>query len=165
MFARHEKAYRNTCTFPLPSMFKNCTLLCIWCQTQIYRDETHTEHVQEMEQRGFDYSMIDRVVDTILNLCTPDLIFLFGSAANGTAKYGSDIDILLVMETDDKPISRGMDILDALDVDTSVDLIVLTPKEFQTFREDSRSFTSHILNSGRPVFGSVRLSRMAEAGR
>ena len=106
-------------------------------------------------KREFDYSMVDEVVRTILEHCDPELIFLFGSAAKGTAKYGSDIDVLVVMETDEKPINRGMDILDALDVDTSVDLIVMTPEEFSKYRKDSRSFTSHILSSGRPVYGTV----------
>ncbi|MPM90376.1 hypothetical protein SDC9_137497 [bioreactor metagenome] len=104
---------------------------------------------------GFDYSMVDRVVETILEHCQPELIFLFGSVANGTARYGSDIDILLVTETDERPIDRGKDILEALDVDTSVDLIVMTPGEFRNNRRDPRSFTSHILNSGRPVYGTV----------
>ncbi len=106
-------------------------------------------------KREFDYSMVDRVVETILDHCEPELIFLFGSAAKGTAEYGSDIDILVVMETDEKPINRGKEILDALDVDTTVDLIVMTPEEFMTHRRDSRSFTSHILGSGRPVYGTV----------
>jgi predicted nucleotidyltransferase len=101
--------------------------------------------------------MVDRVVDTILNHCDPELIFLFGSVAKGTARYGSDIDILVVMETDEKPIKRGMDILDDIDVDTSVDLIVMTPREFSRFREDPSSFTSHILSSGRIVYGTARL--------
>lgn len=109
--------------------------------------------------------MIDRVVDTILEHCDPDLIFLFGSAAEGTAVHGSDIDVLVVMETDEKPIDRGMDILKALDVDTSVDLIVMTPEEFRTHRSDPGSFTSHILNSGRPVYGTIRLPELDRENR
>lgn len=103
----------------------------------------------------FDYSMVDSVVDTILRHCDPKLIFLFGSVASGKARYGSDIDVLLVTETDDKPARRGMDILCDLDVDTSVDLIVVTPKEFEEYRKDDRSFTSHILSTGRPLYGTV----------
>ena len=106
-------------------------------------------------KREFDYSMVDKVVETILDHCDPDLIFLFGSTAKGTAEYGSDIDILVVMETDEKAIYRGREILDALDVDATVDLIVMTPEEFMTHRRDSRSFTSHILSSGRPIYGTV----------
>lgn len=106
-------------------------------------------------KRDFDYTMVDRVVDTILKHCSPDLIFLFGSTAKGTAVYGSDIDVLVVMETDERPIDRGRDILEALDVGTSVDLIVMTPEEFETHRNNPRSFTSHILSSGRPIYGTV----------
>lgn len=94
-------------------------------------------------------------METILEHCNPKLIFLFGSVANGTASHGSDIDILLITETNEKPIHRGRDILEALDIDTSVDLIVMTPEEFLTYRNDSRSFTSHILNSGRLIYGTV----------
>ena len=107
------------------------------------------------EKREFDYSMVDRVVKTILDHCDPELIFLFGSTAKGTAEYGSDIDILVVVDTDEKPMKRGMDILDAIDVDTTVDLIVMTPDEFRAHRNDARSFTHHILSSGRPVYGTV----------
>lgn len=111
--------------------------------------------VFEKGKQGFDYSMVDGVVETILEHCDPELIFLFGSTAEGTAEYGSDIDILVVMETDEKPMNRGMDMLDALDVDATVDLIVMTSEEFKAHRKDSRSFTGHILSSGRPVYGTV----------
>jgi predicted nucleotidyltransferase len=106
-------------------------------------------------ERTFDYSMVDKVVDTILRHCQPDLIFLFGSVADGRARYGSDIDVLVVTETDEAPARRGIDILNDLDVDTSVDLIVVTPEEFKEYRKDSRSFTSHILGTGRPLYGTV----------
>lgn len=121
----------------------------------IITDTDDCDSVFEEGRQGFDYSMIERVVDTILEHCNPDLIFLFGSAANRTARYGSDIDILVVMDTDEKPMDRGMDILEAIDVDATVDLIVMTPEEFMTNHEDPRSFTSHILSSGRPVYGTV----------
>ena len=106
-------------------------------------------------ERMFDYSMVDDVVDTILRHCQPELIFLFGSAADGRARYGSDIDVLVVTDTDESPARRGIDILNDLDVDTSVDLIVVTPEEFKEYRKDSRSFTSHILCSGMPLDGAV----------
>ena len=111
--------------------------------------------VSDIRDRKFDYSMIDEVVKTILDHCNPDLIYLFGSTASGTARYGSDIDILLVTETDERPIDRGIDILNALDIDTTVDLIVLTPEEFTKYRSNSKSFTSKILNTGRPIYGTV----------
>ena len=110
--------------------------------------------MSEALRRDFDYTVVDRAVETILEHCDPELILLFGSAAEGTAIYGSDIDVLVVMETDERPIDRGRDILEALDIGTSVDLIVMTPEEFETHRNDPRSFTSHILSSGRLVYGS-----------
>lgn len=115
---------------------------------------SYSATVSEALRQDFDYTMVDRVVETILERCDPDLILLFGSVAGGTAIYGSDIDILVVMETDERPIDRGRDILEALEVSASVDLIVMTPEEFETHRNNPRSFTSHILNSGRLVYGS-----------
>ena len=114
------------------------------------------EAVSGMNKQDFDYTMIDDVVGTILEHCEPSLILLFGSAANGTARYGSDIDVLVVMETDEKPINRGRDIIEAFDVATSVDLIIMTPEEFETYREDPGSFTSRILESGKILYGTVR---------
>ncbi len=104
-------------------------------------------------ERVFDYTMVDKVVKQILNICEPKLIFLFGSAARGTAKHGSDIDLLVVMDSDKKPMHRGIDILNSLDVDTTVDLIVMTPAEFETYYKDPNSFTGYILESAKLLYG------------
>ena len=84
---------------------------------------------------AFDHSMENQVVDTILCSCCPKLFFLFGSVSSGKARYGSDIDVPSVMESNEKPACRGMEILCDLDMDTSVVLIAfrgrnVVPKVF-----------------------------------
>ena len=103
----------------------------------------------------FDYNMVDELINTILSIHNPKMIVIFGSVAKGTAKKGSDIDVMVVMETKERPIRRGMDILDALEIPTDVDLIVLTPKEYKEYSTDPYSFTSEIMRTGRIVYGSA----------
>ena len=48
----------------------------------------------------FDHALIDKIVDRIVSKFTPEKVIIFGSAAKGTAKAGSDVDILVIMDTE-----------------------------------------------------------------
>ena len=56
---------------------------------------------------AFDNPMVDSVVDTILRYCNPNPIFLFGSVASGKSRYGGDIDVPSVMESNEKLVYLG----------------------------------------------------------
>lgn len=45
-----------------------------------------------------DEALIDAVHDRIVEAFDPEAVYLFGSAARGESRYGSDLDLLVVME-------------------------------------------------------------------
>ena len=49
---------------------------------------------------------IDQIVKCIVDRYQPDKIILFGSYAWGTPDAGSDLDLLIIKETDERPIDR-----------------------------------------------------------
>lgn len=62
--------------------------------------------------------------------------FLFGSYARGDADAWSDIDLLVVMQTDRVFIERPLELIDVLDaLPTATDILVYTPEEFERGRK------------------------------
>lgn len=67
--------------------------------------------------------------------------WIFGSYARGTARAGSDIDLIVVAPTDRPFVERFRDYLPAIaNVGIAVDLLVYTPEEFGRMREEGRPF-------------------------
>lgn len=60
-------------------------------------------HQHEMPMRTLELPVIDepliqRVLDRIVGVFEPEAVYLFGSAARGESRYGSDLDLLVVMD-------------------------------------------------------------------
>ena len=64
----------------------------------------------DRENGGYDYSAADVVVDAIVGDLSPKTIVLFGSVARGTADGDSDMDLMVVMDTDEKHTRRSSDV-------------------------------------------------------
>lgn len=55
-------------------------------------------------------SELDRIVGVIKKEYKPDKIILFGSLAQGNVHEWSDIDLLIVKETEKRPVDRAIEI-------------------------------------------------------
>ncbi len=100
---------------------------------------------------GFDYSLVDKVVKLISERMDPDLIIIFGSVASRTARQDSDIDMIVVMETDAPYYWRNVPIHRLLrdsGIRVDRDIIVLTPAEFKERLEDRTSFVHDVCSKG-----------------
>lgn len=101
----------------------------------------------------FDRSVVDEVVDKIVETFSPEKVILFGSVAKGTADEFSDLDLLVVMDTDKQPHERSVPVyLAVASIHIPKDILVLTPEEFERTRDDEYSFTSEIVKTGVVVF-------------
>jgi len=81
------------------------------------------------------------------------MVILFGSYAKGRATMGSDIDLVVVRETDRPLPRRGDDIRPLLATSlVRVDLHVFTPDEMEEYGTDPSSFVGSVLATGRVVF-------------
>lgn len=82
-------------------------------------------------------------------------VILFGSAARGDASDDSDIDLILVMETDD-PMEEAVKARLAIGpVGVPVDVIVYTPEEFTERSGIIGSVVYNALNEGRVIHGTL----------
>jgi predicted nucleotidyltransferase len=85
---------------------------------------------------------LDEIVERIEEYFHPEKIILFGSYARGEATEDSDVDLLIVAETDLPPRERFPAARRLLsDIPASFDLILKTPEEYRR----RRSVVNHIV--------------------
>lgn len=82
----------------------------------------------------------------------PQKIVLFGSYAYGRPNPNSDIDLLVVVDTDKSFHARIQQLRLLLPKDKPIDLIVLTPQEYQKAK-GVNPLVSEIDSKGRVLYG------------
>ncbi len=103
----------------------------------------------------FDYGTADKIVERIATVLSPQLNIVFGSAARHEAGDHSDLDILVVMDTDLKSAKRAAAIhKQTTDFMMPMDVFVLTPSEYEANKDDEYSFVSEIVRTGTVVYDS-----------
>ncbi|MFH1160758.1 MAG: nucleotidyltransferase domain-containing protein [bacterium] len=96
---------------------------------------------------------LDRIVLRIIHLYQPEKIILFGSYANGTAKDNSDLDLLLVKDTNEAPVDRAALIRKSLrDFLLPMDILVYTPDEVEKDKNRKFTFVYQVLKSGKVLY-------------
>lgn len=70
-----------------------------------------------------------RFVDRLVGAYGPEKVILFGSYAYGEPREGSDIDLLVVMNSEISPPLKAIEILRTVQPDFPLDLIVRTPDQ------------------------------------
>jgi len=104
----------------------------------------------------FDYAEAERVKEMAKNKLNPDLMIVFGSVASRTAGENSDLDLILVKESDENRFIRGARARLALrDSRIPIDMIFYTPEEFEKDLSNKYSLAYEALATGRIVHGSV----------
>ena len=88
---------------------------------------------------------LTRFVDLVVREFNPHKIILFGSMAAGNSHLWSDIDIVVVRETDKNFIDRGLEIIKKFKTMIGIDLLVYTPDEFKKMSTERPFFQQEIL--------------------
>lgn len=63
-------------------------------------------------------------------------VFLFGSAATGHLSPSSDLDLIIVAETQKPFTQRAEDFFDLYDITCPLDILVYTPAEFESLTHE-----------------------------
>ncbi len=102
---------------------------------------------------------IDGVIQTITTRFSPEKILLFGSYANGRPTPDSDLDLLIVMETD-RPRNKRATPIRLLFQPTpcSMDVLVFTPDEVMYWNGTVNHIITEAFQTGKVLYdrsGSV----------
>ena len=95
----------------------------------------------------------EKAVEIIIDLYDPDKIILFGSYAKNAHTLQSDIDLLIIKDTDIPKIYRGIEVLSALTrYPIKFDLLFYTNKELAEGLMQEYSFIRSIIRSGNILY-------------
>lgn len=111
--------------------------------------------VQVPSQQPVPMQGVVRLAQQIAAGFDPERIYLFGSYAYGQPITDSDIDLMVIMDTDDMRHQASI-IRDSLDFDCSLDLLVRTPAYFAERLALGDFFIEQIAQHGKIVYDSGR---------
>jgi uncharacterized protein len=97
---------------------------------------------------------IDQVVEQIVEKFRPQKIILFGSYARGNPRPESDVDLLVVMKTQNKKRIQSLEMRRHLGVMFGLDLIVYTSKRLKERVEMGDWFLRDVLKEGKVLYES-----------
>jgi len=98
---------------------------------------------------------LDRILDQLADMPEVEKVILFGSYAAGRRDLFTDLDLLVVMKTDQGPVQRTVELYRHLQIDVDADLLVYTPEELA--RQQESGFIRHALATGRVIYEKKRL--------
>ena len=91
---------------------------------------------------------IQNVVQQIVEHFHPQKVILFGSYAHGTPTEDSDVDLLVVMETDEPPLHAAARIAAAIDHPCALDILVRRPSDLEASLARKGVFATEVLTTG-----------------
>ncbi len=96
---------------------------------------------------------VEAVVSRLVTAAQPERVVLFGSLARGDANNASDLDLLVVQQTDLPRHRRSIPLYRAVREFTfPIDITVYTPQELAEDAALPMSFTTTALREGRVVY-------------
>jgi len=94
----------------------------------------------------------EHIKEQILEYYSPLKIILFGSLAKKHIKISSDIDICVVIETENKS-ALVKEMYSKIDSSKPFDLVIYTPEEWQEYKDNTMSFVHCICKEGEVIYG------------
>ena len=97
---------------------------------------------------------IEEVKNRIVKNFNPEKIILFGSYANGNASENSDLDLVVIQESELPSYKRVRPIKKQLrGIGFPIDILVYTPQEVEYWKETSMAFITQVMKDGKVLYG------------
>jgi len=86
----------------------------------------------------------------------PQRVYVFGSYARGEQDALSDVDLVIVKETDQPFFERMKEALNCIEDRGAIDLLVYTPSEFEHMKEVHNAFIELLLEEGLCIYDAEK---------
>ncbi len=114
-----------------------------------------TRNNTEASASPLTQGLLREIAQKVVQAFHPKNIILFGSYAYGKPTSDSDLDLLVIMETRDRPAERIRKVSDLFDPrPLPMDFIVLTPAEMRHRLSGFDPFLEEVLEKGQSLYGS-----------
>ena len=95
---------------------------------------------------------VNKIITQIKKGYKPEKIILFGSFACGRPKENSDVDLVVIKETRERPFQRMMKTAKIVKSPLGADILIYTPKEWATALKEQNFFIEEIAKKGKTVY-------------
>ncbi|MBL7170757.1 MAG: nucleotidyltransferase domain-containing protein [Candidatus Omnitrophica bacterium] len=98
--------------------------------------------------------IISGLTEKIKNDYKPEKVILYGSFAYGHPDKDSDIDLLIIKKTDERPIDRRVRVRQIVDIREPIAFspFVITPQEVKYCLDRGDQFIKEIMNKGEVLY-------------
>ncbi|MBI5030800.1 MAG: nucleotidyltransferase domain-containing protein [Chloroflexi bacterium] len=97
---------------------------------------------------------LDEIVRRIVQVAQPDQVILFGSAARGTMRPDSDVDLLVVKANAHRRQLAKQIYRHLIGVGQAVDVIVVTPDDIERYRDSHALIIAPALREGKVIYAA-----------
>jgi predicted nucleotidyltransferase len=109
----------------------------------------------DLQQKRLKYRQaleksLDEILKHLSQMPEVEKVILFGSYAAGRRDLLTDLDLIVVMETDQDILQRTARLIQKLHATVDLDLLVYTPEEFERQRESG--FLRHSIETGKIIY-------------
>lgn len=101
---------------------------------------------------AIDPNVLDDIVRRVVEIAAPERIILFGSAARGEMGTHSDVDLLVVVETDDAHRLTADIYGNLFGAGAPVDIVVASPDQIELYRDTHALVVKPALREGTVVY-------------
>lgn len=100
-----------------------------------------------------DSKLMDEIIRRIVTTIQPEKIVLFGSRARGEARPESDMDILVIAESQEPRYRRSSRLYSILsDILVPMDIMVYSPEEVREWQNVHQAFITTALREGKVLY-------------
>jgi predicted nucleotidyltransferase len=110
------------------------------------------ERIAAQSRRDLLEAELARCVSLLRQRYDPERILLFGSLSSGHIGDWSDIDLVIVKETNRRFLDRVKDVLALLRPRVGVDVLVYTPREFAELQQERAFVRDEIAKNGKLLY-------------
>jgi predicted nucleotidyltransferase len=108
-----------------------------------------------MSRHNKIHELINEIIQDLAGQIDLEKIVLFGSQVTGKTDEYSDIDILIIAPSQERPLDRRLRVrrlLHDLNKRIGLDILFYTPEEADIFRKEPSSFLRQILDTGVVIY-------------
>ena len=95
---------------------------------------------------------LKRIVKTLLVEYSPEALILFGSLIGEKIGENSDIDLVIIKQTDKRFTERIGEVIEICKPKMAADFIVYTPEEFLTLKEREDFIKKEVIEKGKLIY-------------
>ena len=104
------------------------------------------------DRRNLLEAELNRYIALLAEYYRPKKVFLFGSMVDKTTGEWSDLDMVIIKETDRRFLDRIKEVLQLLRPRVGVDVLVYTPDEFAQLARERTFVRDEIMGKGKVVY-------------